>query len=157
MYIFSGHSLRHAMSAVVALASVLVVGTGCSNSANPPGGAGGASNADDTPLNNPSGYSGSLSGTVADQQSTRASTVDASSAQEVPPNFDTQNTVVDFRDVTGERLVDEKGNVIPAAILTADGTFSAEGLPVGVDFTLCVDIGRDETCDMQSFVKYTQC
>ncbi|MEK7757897.1 MAG: hypothetical protein AAB385_11865, partial [Planctomycetota bacterium] len=42
--------------------------------------------------------------------------------------------------------------MIPAAILTADGTFSAEGLPVGVDFTLCVDIGRDGTCDMQSFV-----
>ncbi|MEK7756180.1 MAG: hypothetical protein AAB385_03105, partial [Planctomycetota bacterium] len=101
--------------AIVALASVLAVGIGCNNSANPPGGAGGESNGGNTPLNNASGYNGSLSGKVADQQTTRASTVDASTAQEVPPNFDTQNAIVDFRDVAGGRLVDERGNVIPAA------------------------------------------
>lgn len=142
--------------AVLASASFLTAGLGCSNSPNAPAGGGGTGGPTDdanTPTNNASGYNGSLSGKVSDQQSTRASTMDPSAAQEVPPDIDTPNTGVEFLDLDGGRLLDENGAPIPAVPLNPDGSFTAEGLPVGVDFTICVDIGNDGSCDVQGSVK----
>ncbi len=145
-------SLAFAMSALF--------GSGCNPGGNPAGGGGGAGNGGSgggtgggsTLLNDASGYDGSISGKVLDQQSTRASTVDGSAAQDVPPDFDTESASVEFFDVAGDPLLDETGQPIEAVPLSADGTFTAEGLPVGADFAVCVDIGSDGSCDVESCV-----
>ncbi|MBI4716883.1 MAG: hypothetical protein HY763_03695 [Planctomycetes bacterium] len=101
-------------------------------------------------LNDSLGYGGSLSGKVSDTQSTRASVSDTSAAQSLPEDFDTGSTVVRFLDVLGNALLGAVGQPLPTVPLNPDGTFSAENLPVGVDFTICVDVGNDGTCDLQS-------
>jgi|CXWL01.1.fsa_nt_gi hypothetical protein len=118
------------------------------------GGSGGGAGADggNTLLNEAAGYNGSLTGKVLDTQTTRASTVDASTAQDVPPSFDTATTRVEFRDLAGNPLVGEDGQPIEPVELNADGTFTAEGLPVGTDFTVCVDIHGDGSCDVENSV-----
>lgn len=117
------------------------------------GGGGGGGTTDGTVfLNDALGYDGTLSGKIVDSQSTRASITDSSAAQEVPSDIDTENTTVMFQDVLGDELLDENGEPIEEVPLNPDGTFDAAGLPVGVDFTVCADIGNDGTCDVQSCV-----
>lgn len=150
------HFNRKAAPSVIALASALAIGIGCNNAANAPGGGGGAGGGGtgegNTLLNDPLGFDGSLSGRVLDQQTTRASTVDTRAAQDLPPDIDTVNAAVEFRDLADKVLRDENGDLIPPVPLNADGSFTAEGCPVGVDFTLCVDVGHDGTCDVRSSV-----
>ena len=97
------------------------------------------------------GFKGSISGQVVDSQSTRDS-FDSASAQTVPPGFDTQDTIVRFRDVAGNDLLDPNGQPIEEVPVDTDGFFTAEGLPVGTDFTVCVDIGQDTTCEIETYV-----
>ncbi len=105
---------------------------------------------DNVLLNDALSYEGSLAGKVVDTQSTRASTADTSTAQTVPPTFETGEAGVSFRDMAGHELKDGDGEPIPEAPLLPDGTFEAEGLPVGVDFTVCVDLDDDGVCDLEA-------
>ncbi len=152
-----GNIRRPAVTIGLLTAVVLAFGTACNQSGTGTGtgggsGGSGGSGGGNTLLNDASGYDGTLNGKVSDQQTTRASTEDGSSAQEAPPDIDTENTMVEFVDVAGEPLLDENGNPIPAVPLNPDGSFTAEGLPVGVDFTVCVDIESNGSCDIQSCV-----
>ena len=102
-------------------------------------------------INDALGFEGSLNGKVADTQSTRGATEEAA-AQTVPPEFNTATTVVRFKDLAGNDLVDPNGEPIPPVAINADGTFVAENLPVGTDFTICADIDADGTCEVESCV-----
>lgn len=99
----------------------------------------------------PLSLDGSLSGKVLDMQSTRGETGTNAAGQSVPPEIDTENTCVRFQDIVGDPLLNG-GQEFPPVDLLSDGSFEAEGLPVGVDFTLCVDIGKDGSCEVQSCV-----
>ncbi|MGB0715098.1 MAG: hypothetical protein ACPGXK_04420 [Phycisphaerae bacterium] len=95
-------------------------------------------------------FEGSLSGKLVDTQSTRSDTNEA--AQELPPSFETDNTCVRFKDLAGENLVDPNGEPIAEVEVQSDGSFNADNLPVGTDFTVCGDIGKDGSCDIESCV-----
>ncbi len=151
----------------VSLAGLLTLGLACNQTTNAPdtggadgttdgagdgGGGEGGSGEGNTLLNDASGFNGTLSGKVVDLQTTRASTVNRSTAQEVPTDIETEDTTVAFLDVAGDVLVDTEGEAIPPVPLELDATFTADGLPVGVDFTVCVDIGTDGTCELKSCV-----
>lgn len=97
-------------------------------------------------------FEGSLSGTVDDSASTRDGSEDLSSAQTLPLDFDTSVAVVWFRDLVGAKLLDANGLEIPPVGLNSDGTFAADGLPVGTDFTVCIDVDNDTTCEIESCV-----
>lgn len=103
-------------------------------------------------LNESLGSEGSLSGEVSTSQSTRESTTDESAGQAVPPDFDTANTCVRFKDLLGQPLLDANGEPIHEVPVEPDGSFQADNLPVGVDITVCVDIGKDDTCEIESCV-----
>ena len=96
-------------------------------------------------------FEGTLSGKLVDTQSTRSDTGNAA-AQEIPLGFDTNDTCVRFKDLAGEDLVDPNGEPIEQVEIETDGSFTAENLPVGADFTICGDIGKDGTCDIESCV-----
>ena len=99
----------------------------------------------------PVSYKGTVEGSVSESQSTRGSS-DTSSAQQLPPTYDTASTCIRFLDLEGEPLVDPQGDPLPEAQMQSDGSFSAGDLPVGVDFVVCADIGCDGTCDAESVV-----
>jgi hypothetical protein len=103
-------------------------------------------------LNESLGFEGSMSGEIATSSSTRESTDDAGAGQSVPPEFDTDKTCVRFKDLLGQDLLDVNGEPIHEVPVEPDGTFTAENLPVGVDFTVCVDIGKDNHCNIESCV-----
>lgn len=103
-------------------------------------------------LDDPLSFDGSVSGKLVDSQSTRASTEDTSAAQALPPTFETANTCVRFNDLAGNPLLDPNGNPIPEVDVQPDGSFVATGLPVGVDFTICGDIGKEGACDIESCI-----
>lgn len=135
--------------------AVTVSGLACNTQSDDTGGTTGGTTGDDggnVGVEDALGNEGSISGKVADSQSTKTSTTTTSAAQEVPPDFDTDNTEIRFNDVAGNPLLDEAGQPIDEVMVNADGTFEAAGLPVGVDFTICVDIGRDGDCDIESCV-----
>ena len=46
-------------------------------------------------------------------------------------------------DVAGDPLLDENGQPLPPVPVDGDGSFESENMPVGVDFTVCVDEGQD--------------
>ncbi|MCO6437821.1 MAG: hypothetical protein J5J06_12085 [Phycisphaerae bacterium] len=123
---------------------------GC-NSAPPVGGNSSPADDSNTLINDPLGNDGAISGKLFDSQSTRGA--DTSSAQTIPPEFDTTDTMVSFKDLEGNDLLDENGNPIPPVPLGPDGSFEAQGLPVGTDFTVCGDIGGDGSCDIESCVQ----
>ena len=108
------------------------------------------SDGDNVLLSETLGFEGSMTGEIATSSSTRASTDDATAGQSVPPEFDTDATCVRFKDMIGQDLLDPNGEPIPEVPVQPDGTFSAENLPVGVDFTICVDIGKNDHCDIES-------
>ena len=136
------------------VAFLLAISVGCTpQGGGTIGGGDGDGTTDGTAfLNDALGYGGSVSGKIVDTQSTRASIDNTSSAQEVPSEIDTENTTVMFQDVLGNELLDENGEPIAEVPLNPDGTFEADDLPVGVDFTVCADIGNDGTCDVQSCI-----
>ncbi|MCH7597101.1 MAG: hypothetical protein IID35_11155 [Planctomycetes bacterium] len=96
------------------------------------------------------GFEGTINGKILEQQSTRGSTADASTAQTLPSTIDTNNTCVRFQDLSGNALRGAKGEPIEEVPVAPDGTFSADGLPVGTDFTVCVDVGKDGSCELES-------
>lgn len=122
-----------------------------SSNAGTTSGGGGQTTDENVLINDALGFEGSLSGKVADSQSTRSAS-ESQSAQDLPPDIDTDNTCVRFRDLAGNPLLGENGVPIVEVPLGDDGTFSAEGLPVGTDFTVCVDIGKDDDCNIESCV-----
>ncbi len=135
----------------------LVFASGCTPQSGGGGNGGNGDGGDGTTdgsafLNEALGYDGSLSGKIVGTQTTRASITDTSSAQEIPDDIDTENAVVMFQDVLGEPLLDESGTPVESVPLESDGTFEAEDLPVGVDFTVCADLDADGVCDVQSCV-----
>ncbi len=104
-----------------------------------------------TLINDAIGFQGSITGKLADTQSTRQS-VDGSAAQTLPTDFDPATTVVRFKDLNGADLEDINGIPIGGVPVDANGQFSADGLPVGTDFTICGDFGNDGICDVESSV-----
>ncbi|MHC5108444.1 MAG: hypothetical protein ACYTHJ_01030 [Planctomycetota bacterium] len=140
---------------VLALMACTTALAGCNLTA--PGTAGngatGTGTGDDNALNSEAlSFEGSLSGKLVDTQTTRETSDDSSAAQEAPPRFDTTNTCVRFKDLAGNDLVDPNGEPIPETEVGADGSFDGENLPVGTDFTVCGDIGKDGSCEMESCV-----
>ncbi len=133
----------------------LLMSTACNSGVSSTGGGTGAGTNDggnslvDEPLSN----EGSISGKLFDSQSTRTSTEDAAAAQALPPEFDTDDAMVSFKDLEGNDLLDGQGNPIADVPLNPDGTFEANGLPVGTDFTVCGDLGADGTCDIESCIQ----
>ena len=125
--------------------------TGSGGSTGTGGGVG--NDGQNTLVNDPLSFDGQLSGKVADSQSTRASLDATSSGQDVPPSFDVSTTCVTFHDLAGAVLLDANGTPFACVPLNADGSFSVENLPVGTDFTICIDIGSDGTCDIESCVQ----
>ncbi len=140
-------SVERMGSRIAALALVFtmpVVLAGCNGgSTGSTGNTGGASD--------PLSLDGNLSGKVLDTQSTRGETGTNAAGQSVPPAFDTEDSFVRFRDIMGNPLMNGD-QPFPPVDLLADGSFDANGLPVGVDFTLCVDIGKDGDCEVESCV-----
>lgn len=98
------------------------------------------------------GYEGTVSGKATDSKTTRESFDATEAGQTVPPEFDTEDTVVRFQDLDGNDLVDENGQPIDPVSVDSDGSFTGDGLPVGTDFVICVDIGSDGTCDLELIV-----
>lgn len=143
----NGSALRNL---VVLALTVSLAGLACNNGVGTGGGNTGGTGgvADDT-----LGFGGTLSGKVAESQTTRASLDDSSASQAVPLDIDTDNTEVVFHDVSGEPLRDENGQPVPSVPLDGDGSFESQGLPVGVDFTICVDVGKNGDCDIESCVQ----
>ena len=151
-----GTRLLLTLSGIVAASCFAAVG--CNSTATgPPDGTtdgtdGSAGDDGNVLLNDALGYEGSISGKVLDSQSTRDSIETGDAAQALPPDFDTDNTVVQFTDLVGDNLLDPEGNPIPPVPLDPDGSFAGEGLPVGTDFTICVDIESDGVCDIEAAV-----
>lgn len=137
---------------VVTLLSVMLAVAGCGGSSTPPVDNGGGSNNGDGGLQSDAlGYNGTVSGKVADSQSTRGSSGTAS-GQDTPPEFDTAETTVSFLDLDGNELTDDAGEVIEPVTVDSEGEFVAEGLPVGVDFIVCADVDGDGVCDVETTV-----
>ncbi len=118
---------------------------GCGN--NPTGGGGGSA------TQNALSFEGSISGKMVTTASTRGSLSTTSAAQNIPPEFDTENSCVRFKDIDGNDLMDPNGRPIREVPLGLDGSFTADNLPVGSDFTVCGDIGKDGDCDVESCVQ----
>lgn len=142
----SGNQRYRAACALFLAGGLLACTAGC-------GGAPGTAGGDQVLLNDPLSFDGSLTGKLFDNQSTRASTEDAGAAQALPLAFDTTDTVVRFRDLAGNDLLDPNGQPIDSVPLAADGSFTVDNVPVGVDFTVCGDIGSDGTCDIENTVQ----
>lgn len=161
---------RPLRSGATLLSALLILGagvlTGCQNSggliSNPPDGTntpggnddGNNDGSDDGGTNNePLSSDGSVSGRIATSQTTRAAGNDTSSAQTVPDTFDPNNTCVRLKDMAGNDLLDPNGEPMPEIEIQPDGSFTADNLPVGQDFTICGDIGKDGICDIESCVQ----
>jgi len=126
----------------------LVSGFGCNAPTTPTDGDG-----DNVLLTDALSFSGSLEGKVFETQSTRGSTTtEKEAAQQVPLGIDTTNTCVRFHDIVGNQLEDPNGEPVPEVQIEADGSFEADNLPVGTDFTVCVDEGKDGSCEQESCV-----
>ncbi len=125
-----------------------VAGAGCNSTTGSTGGTTGTSETGD-----PLSFDGSVSGKLVDTQSTKSSVTTVAAGQEVPPDFDTANTSVSFKDIDGNDLLDPQGNPIGDVPVESDGSFSADNLPVGTDFIVCGDIGKNGECDMESCVQ----
>lgn len=131
-----------------ALVGVLMI-AGCPT--DPMNGAGNGEGTDTT--QNALSFDGSVAGKVLTTASTRESLTSSSAAQNVPPEFDTDNTCVRFKDIDGNDLMDPNGQPIGEVPVGSDGTFEADSLPVGTDFTVCGDIGKNGECDVESCVQ----
>ncbi len=125
-----------------------VAGAGCNSTTSSTGGTTGTGDTGE-----PLSFDGTISGKLVDSQSTKSSITTVAAGQEVPPSFDTTNSCVTFKDLAGNDLMDPQGNPIGEVPLGPDGSFSADDLPVGTDFTVCGDIGKDGDCDIESCVQ----
>ena len=144
-------------SSLVSVATAaLLMGSACNSGAGGTTDADGQDGDENILLNDALDYEGSISGKVFDSQSTRESFDGEEAAQTVPPDFDTADATVHFMDLEGNDLRDPNGQPIDGATLHSDGTFSAEGLPVGTDFTVCVDLESDGDCDLERYVNIPQ-
>ncbi|MFQ5462897.1 MAG: hypothetical protein ACE5E5_09755 [Phycisphaerae bacterium] len=135
-------------------ATLAIVVAGCGNNGtdtNPTGGDT-TTPTDNTLITDAISNQGSVSGKLVDTQSTRASVDTGGAAQAAPVSFDTERTVVRFKDLAGEDLLDANGQPHPPVTVEPDGSFQADNLPVGTDFVICGDIEEDGSCDIESFV-----
>jgi len=112
------------------------------------GGGGGSGN--NVLLNDALGFGGTMSGKVFESSSTRGSFATTTASQVVPLTINTANTCVRVHDLIGSALLDSNGRSIGETSLGSDGSFNIEGLPVGVDFIVCVDEGCNDSCDIES-------
>ncbi len=134
---------------VTTAVAMAFIGLACSSGVGPGGNQGGN---DAGLINDALSFEGSMSGKLVDSQSTRGATETTTLAQSAP-DFDTSNTCVRFKDLAGNDLLDANGRVIGEVEVKPDGSFDATGLPVGSDFTVCGDIGKDGDCDIESCVQ----
>ncbi len=107
----------------------------------------------DSVTENALSFEGAVSGKILTTASTRTSLTSSAAAQTLPPEFDPNNTCVRFKDVAGNDLMDPNGQPILEVPVDGDGNFNAQNLPVGTDFTVCGDIGKDGDCDIESCVQ----
>jgi len=68
------------------------------------------------------------------------------------PSAKPAGATVTFLDLSGNPLLDAAGNPYPPVPLIPDGTFSAESLPVGIDFIIAVDLDGDGEADLTHIV-----
>jgi hypothetical protein len=139
-----------AMGRVFLFAGVIAAGVLAGASCNPTTTTGTAD--DNTLINEALSFDGNVSGKIVTTQSTRSSTTSASAAQTIPDDIDADTTRIRFHDLDGNDLESPSGLVLPDVPLNPDGTFDANDLPVGTDFTVCVDTDNDGTCEMESCV-----
>lgn len=99
-------------------------------------------------------YGGTVSGTVSTSISSSGSTAapvpKRSNAKTVEPA--PAGATIYFKDLDGNPLKDANGNEYPPVQVNADSTFEAEGLPVGVDFVIEVDLDGDGNADLSHVV-----
>lgn len=110
----------------------------------------------DTGTVDASNYKGSVSGTASDTRSTRDSTTaDGSTAagQTLPLGIATAGAVLYFEDLQGNPLRDGSGNPYPPVNVADGGEFTADNLPVGVDFVIAVDLDGDGSPDIRQIVQ----
>ncbi len=136
----------------MAAAAMVIVGLACNG--NGAGGVlgGGGGSSDNVLLGDALGFGGTVSGKMFESSSTRESLADPTAAQVVPLTIDTANTCVRVRDLVGGKLFDTNGREIGERPLGTDGSFNLDGLPVGVDFIVCVDEACNNSCDIESCV-----
>lgn len=119
-------------------------------------GTGGGSSIDgDSNVVGAKSFNGVLSGSVSGESSTRES-LDAAgeaSQQAVPELENTNDILVEFYDLDGEPLLDPNGDPIESTGVETDGTFTADGLPVGVDFTVQIDLEGDGASELSQIVQ----
>jgi len=104
------------------------------------------------------GYDGTLSGRVSTVISSADATGSEVTAARWQPRIFGQsaqtaptigaNAAVTFTDLDDNPLVDADGNPHPPVPLNSDGTFTAQGLPVGMDFVVNVDLDGDGEADL---------
>ena len=107
-------------------------------------------------------FSGSVAGTVSKSisSSDSASTVPPASwspkvfgkKAKIRPAAAASTGTITFKDLDGNPLKDAQGNEYPPVSVNADGTFEAEGLPVGIDFIIEVDLDGDGEADLTHIV-----
>lgn len=135
------------------IGGLVATGAACSGPAAPTRSRSDASSPDDNVLlGNALSYDGTVTGKAVETRNTRESLTAAAAGQALPPTFDVSHTAVRVQDIAGGALLAADGSVIDEIPLNDDGSFSLAGLPVGVDFALCVDIGKDGTCELESFL-----
>jgi len=147
-----------------ALVLSVCLAAGCNPTASGPSG----SNPDDpmvddgttpddgsTPVTGAIDFEGVVSGSVAESRSTRDSAGAGSggAGQDLPDDFDPERASVAFEDLSGQPLLDAEGEPYVAGEVSASGRFSTNGLPVGVDFVIAVDLEGDGQTDMEHFVQ----
>ncbi|MFQ5805525.1 MAG: hypothetical protein ACE5I3_03635 [Phycisphaerae bacterium] len=93
-------------------------------------------------------YGGTLSGSLSGSSTTVASQ-DPQAAQAIPLGGD---EVIWCTDLKGDWLRDANGDEYPEFPLNANGTFNVEGLPVGVEIIVLVDLDGDGEPDLAVIV-----
>lgn len=133
----------------------LSISIGCSGSGTPPTTVTAGPADDDTIVVNEDQLSskGSISGTIAETRTTKDAGDSAEAAQTLPLTIDPAAAVVTFEDVEGQPLRDANGEPYPSVSVDQVGAFFANGMPVGIDFVVVVDVDGDGTADIRQFVK----
>lgn len=96
----------------------------------------------------------SFGGTLTGSAKTTSSTTESSgqAARRISAREIGDDATAWLTDLDGNRLLDADGNEYPDFAINADGSFELDGLPVGVDFVLNIDVDGDGEADLQTFV-----
>lgn len=105
-------------------------------------------------------YAGTMSGATKTTSATDAQASDSDSGRK--KLFDASQgqfgagAVAWLLDLDGNRLKDRSGNEYPKFPINGEGGYSLEGLPVGVDIILAVDVDGDGVAEMETIINIPQ-